>query len=136
MCGADPGFAFNQAVVALNEVTRLEEIRSDSSPENWERLLAGLGTVVVSTARLTDTVGAHLARATEQASPNDDAGPDDAGLDDEDPDALLAAAAESVSRISTQLTEAAQTIATARDQVALLRPRTKRSGGAADEGPG
>jgi hypothetical protein len=67
MCSADPGVAFSLASGALNEVTRLEEVRFDYSAENWEELLTGLGMVVSSAARLSDCLADHLARASRQA---------------------------------------------------------------------
>lgn len=124
MSGADPAVAFARATTALNELTRLEEVRSDFTAENWEQLLAGLGTVITSAARLADCLGDHLARATAQAGWRDGAGP---GA----PDKLLSATAESVELVSRQLTEVAGTIADSRDQVALLHLATRRRG----EGP-
>jgi hypothetical protein len=130
MCGADPGEAFAKATTALNELTRLEEVRSDFTAENWEQLLAGLGHVVTSAARLADCLGDHLARATSQADWRDGAGVGE-------PEKLLSAAAESVELVSRQLTEVAATIATSRDQVGQLHLATRRRGGghrpAADE---
>jgi hypothetical protein len=122
MCGADPAVAFSKATTALNELTRLEEVRSDFTVENWEQLLAGLGTVVASSARLADCLGDHLAHVTAHADWRDGPGPGD-------PDELLSATAASVELVSRQLTEVAATIATSRDQLALLHLAvTKRRG--------
>lgn len=122
MCGADPAVAFSKATTALNELTRLEEVRSDFTAENWEQLLAGLGSVVTSAARLADCLGDHLARATAQADWRNGAGPGAPGE-------LLSASAASVELVSRQLTEVAGTIATSRDQVALLHLATTRHRG-------
>jgi hypothetical protein len=127
MPGADPAVAFSKAATALNELTRLEEVRSDFTAENWEQLLAGLGTVITSAARLADCLGNHLAQASSKADWRTAPGPGR-----EDPAKLLSATAESVELVSRQLTEVAGTIATSRDQVALLHLAvTKRRG----EGP-
>ena len=122
MGGADPAAVFAKATTALNELTRLEEVRSDFTAENWEQLLAGLAAVITSASRLADCLGTHLARETSRADWRDGAGVGD-------PDQILAAAAESVELVSRQLFEVAGTIATSRGQVAQLHLATKRRGG-------
>jgi len=111
----DPGEAFNTAVAALNEVTRLEQVRYDSSAENWEDLLSGLASVITSASRLADSLADHLAAATQRASWRADT--EHAG---EYPDQLLSAAGKSVHQVGEQLTELSRLIAVARDQVAQL----------------
>lgn len=115
MCSADPGVAFSIASTALNEVTRLEEVRSDSTAENWEELLSGLSTVITSAARLADRLGDHLARAKDQAGWRAGDGPTDLY-----PGEILSATGESVRQMSDQLVEVSRLIAVSRDQVALL----------------
>lgn len=119
MSSSEPGEAFSTAAAALNEVTRLEEVRYDSSPESWEQLLAGLATVVTSAGRLADCVADHLSTATEDS----ELGPETAANGQHDE--VLASAGESVQQVSRQLTEVSRLIAVSRDQVALLQ--TKQS---------
>ena len=117
MSSTDPGEAFAAAAAALNEVTRLEEVRYDSSPESWEQLLAGLATVVTSAGRLADCVADHLSAAGEES----ELGPATAANGQHDE--VLAAAEESVQQVSRQLTEVSRLVAVSRDQVALLRTK-------------
>jgi hypothetical protein len=127
MCSADSGAAFATAVTALNEVTRLEEVRYDASAENWEEMLAGLGAVINSAARLADCLGGHLARATGHAEWREDAGPDG-----QSPGELLSQTGAGVQQVSDQLTELSDELTAARDQVALLHVITRRRDGGSD----
>lgn len=117
MTGSEPGDAFSGAAAALNEATRLEEVRYDSSPQSWEELLAGLATVVTSAGRLADCVAGHVSDATAEG----ELGPGAAANGQRDE--VLASAEESVQQVSRALTEVSRLIAVSRDQIALLQPR-------------
>jgi hypothetical protein len=127
MCSADSGAAFATATTALNEVTRLEEVRFESSAENWEEMLAGLGAVISSAARLADCLGGHLADATDHAAWRDGVEPDGGSPGD-----LLGLTADAVHQIGDTLTELSHELEAAKNQVALLHVVTRRQRGGSD----
>ncbi|HEY0470481.1 MAG TPA: hypothetical protein VGD34_02430 [Kribbella sp.] len=127
MCSADSGAAFANAATALNEVTRLEEVRFESSAEDWQEMLAGLGAVISSAARLADCLGGHLAGATDHVSWRDGVEPNG-----HSPGELLGMTAATVHQISATLTGISHELDAATDQVALLHVITRRRGGGSD----
>ena len=121
MAGADPD-ALWSASAALNEVLRLEQVRFDWSVEDWEEELAGLIAVAGSAARLADCIGDHLNESGGELTWRDGKGPAS-----EDPGRLTKSAVTSVREAGDQLASAAETLARAKEQLASLARRSRRS---------
>lgn len=107
---------YSAAATALNEATRLEEVRFDRSAENWQQQLAGLAMVIGSSARLADCLADHLAGSTQRAAWRADR---ESG--DQAPDELLAGTALAVQRVAEQLATAAETLTTAAGDLAGIQ---------------
>jgi uncharacterized phage infection (PIP) family protein YhgE len=115
MNSAEPLDVFVRAATSLNELARLEQVRTDFTAEECEELLAGLGSVASASSHLTDVIAQNLDSATSRADWRE-------GTSElrDGPDQMLSATAESVRLVSAQLTEVAATISAARRQLGHL----------------
>ncbi|MEU4606433.1 hypothetical protein AB0F43_25870 [Kribbella sp. NPDC023972] len=115
MNSAEPLEVFVRAATSLNELARLEQVRTDFTAEECEELLTGLGSVTSASSHLADIIAQNLDSATSRAGWREGA----TELRDA-PDQMLSVTAGSVRLVSAQLTEVAATISSARRQLGHL----------------